>query len=235
MNLTNHKNSAGITNIGKHRKKNEDCFTIDRIQHKTFAIVCDGMGGNDHGEIASNIATYHATKYLKTHLVNVTNPLTITKIMEDAILFVNNAVINAHKHYKTVHMGTTFVGVIRYHDLVIVGWCGDSRLYIYNQRLEEPNFLLCQVTKDHGYNNMLSYFVGHPDLCKPSVRIITQELGDLFLLCSDGLTNMLNKEEIAEIIGKNKNNKNLYNICYQLVDAANNAGGQDNITVVLIR
>ena len=105
MNLTNHKNSAGITNIGKHRKKNEDCFTIDRIQHK------------------------------------------------------------------------------------------------------------------------------------PSVRIITQELGDLFLLCSDGLTNMLNKEEIAEIIGKgkNKNNKNLYNICYQLVDAANNAGGQDNITVVLIR
>lgn len=228
---------AVLTDPGILRKKNEDaCLAKNNI----FAVA-DGMGGHKAGEIASQIALSSIEKSLSG--ARKDNPSeTLILSIKDA----NEAISKkSMKNIKQWGMGTTLTLILFKEDNYFIGHIGDSRAYL----LRENN--LIQLTKDH---SLVADLVKKKYLSKEEARafphrnIITRALGatpdieidissgktkkeDRFLLCTDGLTEMLKDEEIKQII---ESEKSLSTICEKLIATANQYGGKDNITVVLI-
>ena len=234
--------SIGCTDPGLVRSYNQDSYYIDPAGR--FFIVADGMGGHAGGEEASRIATTEICLYLEQ---NWQSPESASKLLKQALSTANQAIIrDQHSHPERSDMGTTVVAVvIRPSESPVCGHVGDSRLY----RLRESQ--LQQITEDHTwiakaikigdltieegrvhpYRHILSNCLGREDLNQIDVQELNLENGDLLLLCSDGLTEELIDQQI---LGYIKDTHSLEKAANNLIEAAKNEGGHDNISVVWV-
>lgn len=235
---------AKKTDKGKRREKNEDyCYIPDGVGPQGLAIVADGIGGYRGGEVASQLATKVMCSLIKNEGEMDGNRA------DEVIYEALNAANNAINDYSTDNeffggMGTTLVASLRTKDTVKIINIGDSRAYKYKngkvkqisidhslvQELINARKITKQQGRSHPRRNIITKALGDA-IAMPDIYDISFEEGEIILLCSDGLSDMLDDKEIAKIISQNEF---LEDMASQLIDAANDAGGYDNITCVLI-
>jgi serine/threonine protein phosphatase PrpC len=238
-----HYSAAAVTDRGRKRPSNEDAFGFS-VEDGVY-VVCDGMGGAAAGEIASTLAVDEILRLL-TNRGNK-NQTSILSAAEQAISAANEAIYTrSQRNHRLSGMGTTMVVLATEERRVWVLNIGDSRCY----RLREGR--LEQLTEDHSLveeqvklgrmtapealrsplRNVITRALGTQCQVTPDVFELEAEAGDLFLLCSDGLTRELPDSVIQSLLARNAS---LESLSTRLVDAAKKAGGQDNITCVLVR
>ncbi len=249
----------GKSDKGMKRPENQDSFITEQLYDNTaVCLVCDGMGGANGGSTASAMA---CTSFMKTVKKSFSSSQEngqvcfevdsndVEDIIKGGITKANTEIYKKAKRSKKLSgMGTTLVGAIIYGSLLYAVNIGDSRLYLISK--DEMN----QLTHDHSYVQALvdlGQITPEQALTSPHKNIITKALGisesaepDIFkldlsemaaeyvLLCSDGLTNYVSTEKIHSIILEGNS---LEEMCTALVDEANQNGGGDNITTVLIK
>lgn len=236
--------SYAITDVGIKRKSNQDfVFSSDEPVGNlpNLYIVADGMGGHRAGDFASRFTVEAFTDTVRNSREE--NPISI---IDEAVNFANLALIDkASENVEMKGMGTTLVVATVIGDSIYIANVGDSRLYLVNEDIQ-------QITRDH---SLVAEMVNMGELDKKSARthekknIITRAIGadselvadyfeieysagDVILMCSDGLTNMVEDEDIKNIINEGEE---LELTAHKLVDTANNNGGKDNISVLLVR
>ena len=236
-----HYSAAAATDRGRKRPTNEDAYGFS-VEHGVF-IVCDGMGGAAAGEIASSLAVDEVLARLKSRDLAMDPPLAA----EEAIAAANHAIFSRSlRNPRLSGMGTTLVGLLAEDRRVWIVNVGDSRCYRLRSRLLE------QITLDHSLveeqvrlgrmtpaealrsplRNVITRALGTQTQITPDIFSLQAAPGDLFLLCSDGLTRELTDPQIAAALALTLP---LDQICDRLVQGANKAGGQDNITCILVR
>lgn len=234
------------SDIGKIREMNQDNFFVsDQDDEIKLFIVADGMGGYKGGEIASKLAIDSAKSYIINNF-NETNKEKekILDLVKNAVEYANMVVYEKSQEVEELNgMGTTIDVAIIQSGKLYIGHVGDSRVY----RLRKEFFrkltvdhsyveqLLKQgnITKEEAYNhpkkNMLTKALGCTAYVEPDVMVKGYQKGDVLLMCTDGLTNMIREEQIFQILKDNPEQA-----CDILVDKANENGGLDNITAVII-
>ncbi len=211
----------GDTHIGRRKSNNQDAF-IANSPKKLFAVA-DGVGGRQKGEVASrNAVDFVCTRF------NLANP----NSLEEAIHAANEHVKRKGQE-EGVKMATTFTALhVSEYGKAHIAHVGDSRLYIYR------NGKLQQLTIDHNLPDNPSHVtqaIGVSEHLQPFVSTVKVASGDYFLVCSDGLTRHLTDEDIRnEIERGEKGKQNLKQIVDGFISKANERGGQDNITAVLV-
>jgi len=236
-----HYTAAAVSDRGRKRASNEDAFGYS-AEHGVY-VVCDGMGGAAAGEIASSLAVDEVMRLLTQRAG--TNPLPADA--EQAVAAANQAIFSrAERSQKLSGMGTTLVVLLVEERRAWLLNVGDSRGYrLRNSHLE-------QITIDHSLveeqirlgrmsqseaqrsplRNVITRALGTQNVVTPDVFELEAEPGDLFLLCSDGLTRELSDPLIESLLLVGAP---LDELCTRLVAAANKAGGHDNITSLLVR
>jgi PPM family protein phosphatase len=236
-----HYFAAAVTDRGRKRANNEDAFGFS-LEHGVF-VVCDGMGGAAGGEVASSLAVDEVLRALSERDAGAALP----RAAEEAVCAANRAVYSrAQRNPRLAGMGTTLVALVVEQDSAWVLNVGDSRCYrARDGRLE-------QLTLDHSLveeqirvgrmsrhealrsplRNVITRAVGTQDCVTPDCFQFEAQSGDVFLLCSDGLTREVPDKLIGELLGEDGP---LEERVKRLVDAANKAGGQDNITCIVVQ
>jgi len=249
------------TNIGLQREANEDnlwaqnlsCTTADGHHPLGLFIVADGMGGAEAGEIASQIVIRAISAELTPKLItlhgnlNADHAETLTPAIREAIVGANAQVyMQAEKNPHWRGMGSTVVVAAVVGNHVYVGHVGDSRLYLINtggisqktedhsivHRLVKMGVIQPEEAETHPQRDVLTKAVGTQRNVEPDTLSFSLTPGDTLLLCSDGLTKHLTDAEIHAII---QNDVFPQRACDHLINQANFAGGEDNITVVVVR
>jgi PPM family protein phosphatase len=245
--------SFGLTHVGRQRQHNEDSFLVE--DKAKLYLVADGMGGHAAGEIASRIAVDSISEFIihtkeddgtwphayDEHYKRATNRLMA------AVRMANTRVLEAmRKDARLRGMGTTVVAVLADDATVSVAHVGDSRAYLIRDGQ------LSRITNDHSWvfeqvqagmlteaeaekhplRNVITRALGGALQVTPDASEIEAMPGDVFLLCSDGLTGMVPEPEIQRIV--TASDGDLKKACQQLIDAANERGGLDNVTAVLV-
>jgi serine/threonine protein phosphatase PrpC len=237
-----------VTDTGRARRNNEDSVALDEAEW--IAVLADGMGGYNAGEVASGMAAERVKTELAQRLQQLgANPgdADIKTALLDAVDTANRAVFEAATtHAEYAGMGTTLVVALYRGDRMWLGHIGDSRGYRFR------NGHLQQLTRDHSllqeqidaglitaeqaaysmHKNLVTRAVGVDDVVDLEIHDYPVEAGDLLLMCSDGLSDMLTDEQIEQLL---RTSDSLPVAGALLVQAANAAGGRDNIAVVLAR
>lgn len=234
------------SDIGKAREINQDYYYIsqDTDEPKMF-ILADGMGGYKGGEIASKLSTDSVRKYIQNNFNSITKEKEeILKLIKSAVEYANMVVYEKSKEIPELEgMGTTIEVCLIYNNKAYIGHVGDSRIYrirkdvirkltkdhSYVQKLVEDKKITREEAKIHPKKNMLTKALGCTPYVEPDIRARNFEKGDIFIICSDGLTNMVDEKRIYELVKENINIA-----ADKLIEEANNAGGYDNITVIII-
>lgn len=242
-------NSFGLTDKGKVRSKNEDCFAVERVDEKDclIAAVCDGMGGEKAGETASAIAVRSFVSYTAAELRQETkkNP-DVAAVLERACAEANN-IVYAYSCFDRDYegMGTTLVAAVLIGGRTYVVNVGDSRAYMLSgshltqishdhsvvQEMVDRGEITALGARVHPRRNEITRAVGAEESVRCDVFTPKLKKGDRLILCSDGLTNMLMDEEIVLIARKNRD---LYDLGRALMKAALDKGARDNVTVVVV-
>ncbi len=238
-----------ITDTGRARTNNEDSVSLDAAT--SLAVLADGMGGYNAGEVASNMATSFMAAEFGRWLLEAGASATdneVRRAMDICVDNANRAIFNAaNANPQYAGMGTTLVVTVFRDSRLLVGHVGDSRAY----RLR--NGRLSQLTRDHSLlqeqldaglitaeqasfsanKNLVTRAVGVEDTVLLETNLHETQPGDIILLCSDGLSDMLSDDTIAQTLLAQQDH--LESAGRALVDSANEAGGKDNIAVVLAR
>lgn len=234
------------SDIGKSRQLNQDYYYIPSPEEEIkLYILADGMGGYKGGEIASSLATESVRQYIHNNFSETEKQKDgILKLIKDAIIYANMVVYEKSKEIKELEgMGTTLEVCLIYNRKAYIGHIGDSRIYrirkgvmrrltkdhSYVQQLVEDGKITREEANDHPKKNMLIKALGCTPYVEPDIRARNIEKEDILVICSDGLTNMVKEEEIHKIIEENPKTA-----AENLVKKANEFGGYDNITVVII-
>ncbi|MBD2579118.1 Stp1/IreP family PP2C-type Ser/Thr phosphatase [Oscillatoria sp. FACHB-1406] len=233
---------AGKTDTGMVRSVNQDSYYIDAPQGRFF-VVADGMGGHAGGQEASQIATDTIRTYLEEHW---DSSVASHELLEKAIFAANLKIIDdQQKHPERSDMGTTVVVVMFRNSQQWYGSVGDSRLYrLRTDRLEQLSEdqtwvaralkmgdLTLEEARIHPWRHVLSQCLGRRDLQTVEMHCIEVNAGDCLLLCSDGLTEEVSDEAIADCL---RSTDTCEEAATALIEAAKFNGGSDNITTVLI-
>ena len=243
------------TDVGVKRKHNEDCVGI--TPELGFAVLADGMGGHNAGEVASAMAVETILNEVRGGL-NLDQPQVETadspyspesNIVRDAIVLANEAIFQAAEKQPQYHgMGTTVVVLLFYNDRLTVAHLGDSRLYrLRAGHLEKmtTDHSLVQELEDLGYyasepqarnsipKNYVTRAMGVAETPEVEVAEAAVQPDDLYLICSDGLSDLVSDGEIAPCLQAYEDD--LDEAARQLIAKANSAGGNDNISIVLAR
>jgi len=245
----------GRSDVGRRRKINEDSFLVSP-ESRLYA-VCDGMGGHNAGEVASRMAIETLAAFVEKSEVEkeITWPWGLdanlsfdANRLKTAIRLANARVFQAAGNREDLTgMGTTVVAAIVSGRLLTVSSAGDSRCYlVHDAQLRQltrddswvsaalgEGILNSDDVEHHPLRNVITKAVGARDAIDVDVLEHALQPGDVVMLCSDGLTGMINDHEIARIIGRGEGP--LEEATLRLVDAANEAGGRDNVSVVLLR
>lgn len=238
--------SFGLSDIGLVRQNNEDVWA-ELPEPQYFYMLADGMGGHQAGEVAAREAIDNLCKLIKENLKG--NQITLAEafqIIHEAISSVNATIYHMAKSKSDLRgMGTTLCCLHIHPDGVIFAHVGDSRIYRYR------NHELIQLTQDHSllrelmdlgqinehqatdflYKNIITKAIGTEPYVEPSIHIADLFKDDIYLICSDGLSDLLSIQEIASII---KENQGSFEAVNELVACAKDKGGLDNITVVMV-
>ena len=241
------------TDIGRKRSQNQD--NGKALPEIGLFVVADGMGGHRGGEIASSIAVNTISSFVATQVQENSKqltPETAEKLLQKAILEANQTIIHESKNNPTLNgMGTTVVATLFYKKRLIIGHVGDSRCYFLKSGA------IWQLTRDHSLvqeklraglinrneaktdrmKNIITRAVGFDEKLEVDLYKMTLQTGDLFLLCSDGLSSLLDDSNILNVIEKTScsESPSLQNTACALVDKANEMGGDDNITSLLVQ
>ena len=254
MTLSQSLQSASLTDPGRVRDHNEDC--IESRPDIGLYVLADGMGGYNAGEVASGMAT----SLISDGLQESWNPREAERLGRDQakadterliaeqIARANNAIFTTSQNNpECAGMGTTLVVTLFFDNFMTVAHIGDSRLYRLRGDAME------QITRDHSLlqeqldsglitpeeaklsqnKNLVTRALGIDPTVEPEIHVYETQVGDSYLLCSDGLSDMVEDEEIRLTLITLRSNPNL--TVQQLVQAANDNGGRDNISAMLIR
>lgn len=237
-----------LTDMGRVRSNNEDAVVVDDVQH--VAVLADGMGGYNAGEVASGMASTYMAAELSRWLASGTHSAKteqIARAIEICAKKANQSILNAAAaNPQYTGMSTTLVVGVFLGEHLTLGHVGDSRCY----RLRDK--VLSQITKDHSMlqeqvdagmltpeqaavapgKNLLTRALGAEDALLIDVAVHEVKEGDLYLMCSDGLTDMVNDTSLAEVM---TSDCPLSQMAQALVNAANTQGGRDNIAVLLTK
>lgn len=238
--------SFAMTDIGSRREVNQDyvyCSDDAVGLLPNLYIVADGMGGHKAGDFASRYSVSEFEKELKEQKAR-----TIIGSMEGAVRLVNERLLKEAEADPDYHgMGTTFVAACITGESLFVLNIGDSRLYLLNEKgtirqitqdhsLVEEKILRGEIerkdAKNHPEKNVITRALGAAEQVVPDFFEVELEAGDYVLLCSDGLTNMVEDSTIKEIILQK--DTSLEEKAGKLIDLANENGGKDNISLVLV-
>ena len=234
------------SDVGKVREMNQDFYYISKPEDKLqLFIVADGMGGYKGGEIASKLAVETSRKYITNNFDLIEHDReSILKLIKNAIEYANLVIYEKSKEIPELeNMGTTLDICLVILNKVYIGHVGDSRVYrkrrdffrklttdhSYVQKLVSDGTITKEEAYNHPKKNMLIKALGCSSYVEPDVMVKGFIKDDILLMCSDGLTNMLKDEKIVEII-----NQNPEKACNVLVEKANEQGGYDNITAIII-
>lgn len=235
------------SDIGKVREMNQDYYYVSDLEKDELKlyILADGMGGYKGGEIASMLAVENIKQFITNNFESTKKDReSILQLMKAAIEYANMIIYERAQSDATIHdMGTTVDACLIYNNKVFIGHVGDSRVYRirknFMRRLTTDHSYVeslvrdGQITKEEAYNhpkkNMLMKALGSNSLIEPDVLCKGFLKDDILLMCSDGLTNMLRDNDIYKTLLDNPNEP-----AKALVDSANNNGGADNITVIII-
>ncbi|MDJ0678434.1 MAG: Stp1/IreP family PP2C-type Ser/Thr phosphatase [Xenococcaceae cyanobacterium MO_167.B52] len=233
---------AGLTDTGIVRTVNQDSYYIDESQGRFF-IVADGMGGHAGGQEASRIATKRIQEHLEKHWDNLDIPS--ENLLKDAIDKANQGILEDQSNNpERRDMGTTVVVTI-FRDRPLCAHVGDSRLYRWrDSKLEQvtddhtwvslalrSGEISKEQAKVHPWRHVLSQCLGRKDLYNIELQELDVQAGDQLLMCSDGLTEEVSDEEIQNCLSQSEDYKQAVE---KLIIAAKEAGGSDNITVVIV-
>lgn len=235
------------SDVGKAREINEDFFFIsfpdDPVQ---IYIVADGMGGYNGGEVASRLAVDTAKKYILSNYEKVNkNRESLIELVKNSIQYANMMVYEKAQSKKELNkMGTTLDVCLIHQNRAFISHIGDSRIYrlrkdffrrltkdhSYVQQLVDEGKISKQESLNHPDKNMLMKALGVSSFIEPDAMVKGFLKGDVILMCSDGLSNMVSEKDIVKIIKENPTDATK-----MLVQTANDNGGRDNITAVLLR
>lgn len=244
--------ACGLSDVGLARSHNEDCFGIDTKNQ--LGIVADGMGGHNHGEVASKIAVQAVRDFVEqTADLDTTWPFVYdsrlkrhSNRLKTAIRIAHDRVLRAIRDDESLAgMGTTVVGFLLLGDVVAVAHVGDSRAYrLRNGAMElltqdhtwvneqvVAGYISEEQARNHPLKNVVTRALGGESEVVVDIQEVDVEVGDRYLLCSDGLTTMLEDSVIEDHI---RSDANLAEICRNLVRTSNAAGGLDNVTVLMV-
>jgi len=233
---------AARTDIGLVRGRNEDFLWTDA--GRGWLLLADGMGGHSSGDLASALAiNYVLDGLLVTAEKNGNHDF--FGALANSIVDANTAMRNAGKQSDTDHMmGATFVGALLNPGEVAYAYIGDSRLYLLRdstlvqlsrdhtvvQEFVDAGQLTVEMAQNHHYRGLLTRGLGVHDVAEPDIGICALHPGDRLLLCSDGLTDMVDEYEIARLLGMPVQTDE---VAGSLIEAAKSAGGRDNISVIV--
>jgi PPM family protein phosphatase len=234
-----------VSDIGLVRQNNEDSYKLLTDVH--FFVLADGMGGHLAGEVASKEAVdgMCALFYERYHSSR-TDLAQAERLFKEIIQEVNGAIYRMGRENAELRgMGTTLCCILIHPEGLIYGHVGDSRIYRLRKRKLE------QLTQDHSllrelidlgqiteqqaedflYKNIITKAIGTEPCVEPDITHAALESGDMFLMCTDGLTDLVSFEEIQETMNENAEEE----IASLLVEKSKQKGGYDNITVILIK
>ncbi|MDI6601398.1 MAG: Stp1/IreP family PP2C-type Ser/Thr phosphatase [Thermoanaerobacteraceae bacterium] len=240
--------SNAVSDIGMVRDKNEDSFYISSCSdpYKLY-IVADGMGGHNAGEVASSLAVDTVKQFFDKHYESLqkTDEM-IEKFMREAIANSNACVLNESQlHLDESGMGTTMTLLLIENNKFYIGHIGDSRAYLIRdntiEQITEDHSLVTQMVKEgklsvtearyHPLKNIITRALGIDLDINIDVYIRDAKQGDIVILCTDGLSNMVTDAEILEEYTKN----DIVTASNNLVKYSNARGGYDNITIVVVK
>jgi serine/threonine protein phosphatase PrpC len=242
---------AGLTDVGLVRTSNEDSFGYD--ERLGIFVVCDGMGGHAAGEVASRIAVDTVLGYFREREPAVRQDAYLddaplgARLLAEAVKQANDAILEyAEVHKNTSGMGTTLVAVRFIDDTVSIANVGDSRIYLLRdgqllQLTEDHSLVMEQVrrgmltleeAKRSSAQNIITRALGTDETTLPDLGEFPAQAGDVLLLATDGVLRHVEDNEIREILLQVTS---LKAACATLIDAANEGGGDDNSTCVLVR
>jgi PPM family protein phosphatase len=247
----------GRSDVGRRRKLNEDSLVV--AEDLGLFAVCDGMGGHNAGEVASRMAIEEITRFIReshaTEFEKVAWTFGVDAALSrdgnrirTAIKLANEKVfLGANTNEECAGMGTTVVAALVKDDLLTVGWAGDSRCYLVRDgqltqltrddswvsAAASEGILSAEEIEHHPLRNIITKAIGARDAIE--VDIVEEQLrsDDLVLLCTDGLHSMISGSEISASLSRADDD--VTQVVGRLIDAANEAGGKDNVSVVLLR
>ena len=234
------------SDIGKARDMNQDAYYVsgEDDEIKLF-ILADGMGGYKGGEIASNLAIESTKKYILNNFKSISKDKEeILKLISSSIEYANMIVYEkSQQDIELRDMGTTLDVCLIYNNNIFIGHIGDSRVYrirknvirkitndhSYVEKLVKEGTITKEQAYNHPKKNMLMKAIGCHSLVEPDIMYKGFLKDDIILMCSDGLTNMLKDDEIYNILLENPEKP-----VDALIQKANDFGGYDNITAIII-
>ena len=233
--------TAVLSDVGLRRRANEDSYSI--ADELGLYIVADGMGGHTAGQVASQMAAESAVRALGALQGAAAS---LTEKLRYAVAASNREVFSTSQEKpQFAGMGTTFVALLAGGERIGLAHVGDSRAYLVRgdriRQLTDDHSLVAELVRrkeiseaaarGHPHRHVLTRAIGVRRSVEPDLLELTPETGDLFVLCSDGLTGLVTDEEIDESV---RSTEDLDVACQGLVDLANSRGGDDNITVLLV-
>jgi serine/threonine protein phosphatase PrpC len=243
--------AVGLSDVGRQRQHNEDTFLVA----EKLYLVADGMGGHAAGEIASRIAVDSISEFILhtkeddgtwPHAYDEHFRKTTNRLMA-AVRLANTRVLEAmRKDARLRGMGTTVVACLADDDYIAVAHVGDSRAYLIrdgqlSRLTNDHSWVFEQVqagmlteaeAEKHPLRNVITRALGGALQVNPDASEFEAKKGDVVLLCSDGLTGMVPEDEILRLVTQSDD---LDAACQQLIDRANEAGGLDNVTAILVK
>ena len=244
--------SAGISDVGRKRSGNEDSMFLDD-EHKLY-VVADGMGGHQAGEVASGLVVDTMRDYMQRfheednveELEDVDETLSKEANRLLSSIHLANLGVNRVSHTKESYrgMGATVSAAYFTDDTLIIANVGDSPLYlIHNGRIELMSVLHTVIAEQEAldpegaknlgreFRHMLTRAMGIKETVEPDICEIPIFKGDIVVISSDGLSDKVNPQEILEVVKREKTDR----ACQTLVDMANERGGDDNVTVIVLK
>lgn len=237
----------GASDIGKNRQLNEDSYYVSKPEDEVHIfIVADGMGGYNGGEVASKLAVNAARNYILSNFEKAKEDKnTLLNLVKSSSQYANMVVYDKAKQSEDMKsMGTTLEVCLIYENKAFISHIGDSRIYrirkefmrkltkdhSYVQQLVDEGKITKEESMNHPKKNMLVKALGCTEYIEPDGMIKGFIKGDILLMCTDGLTNMVSEADVFRILKEEHENP-----AQELVNKANEMGGMDNITAIIIK
>ena len=239
--------SWGLTDPGCVRPQNQDAFHMEQLDRNTLlCIVCDGMGGAKSGNIASSLAVDVFVQEIKRTWTSSMTQEKINQMLHSAVKLANFTVFDQAQQFEEFDgMGTTLVAVLLHHHHATVVHVGDSRAYRVNadgiwqmtkdhslvQMMVERGELTQEMARTYPGKNFITRAIGTEPIVMCDISNLELAKGEFLLLCTDGLSNVLDEQEMLfEIV----HGVNRADCCQRLLEIAKNRGAPDNVTSVLM-
>ncbi len=237
----------GLTDPGCVRSQNQDAYHVEQLDRNTvLAVVCDGMGGAKSGNIASSLTVDVFVEEVRRSFSSGMDQEGINQMLRSAVKLANFTVFDQSQQFAEFDgMGTTLVAVLIRNRRMTVVHVGDSRAYKVNedgiwqltkdhslvQMMVERGELTPELARTYPGKNFITRAIGTEPMVLCDISHRDLEKGDFVLLCSDGLSNMMDEQEILFEVVHGVNRRNC---CQRLLDIAKNRGAPDNVTTVLV-